>query len=164
LGSLVEPGNAEKGITMATQIDDSIQPAPSPSPGRFDSSHASTAELVSRLTSQVSQLIRDELRLAQLELAEKGKKAGRGAGMFGGAGVVALYGGGALIAAGIAALALVLPVWAAALIVAVALFGIAGVLALSGRRQVRQAAPPLPAEAVGEVKRDIETVKERAHR
>jgi len=149
---------------MATPIDDRIQPAPAPSPGRLDPAHASTAELVNRMTGQVSQLIRDELKLAQLELTEKGKKAGMGAGMFGGAGVVALYGVGALIAAGIAALALVLPVWASALIVAVVLFLVAGVLALTGKKKVQQATPPMPQEAVDGVKRDIETVKERAHR
>jgi Flp pilus assembly protein TadB len=149
---------------MATPIDEHVQPAPSPSPGRLDPAEASTGELVSRLTAQVSQLVRDELKLAQLELTAKGKKAGVGAGKFGGAGVIALYGVGALIAGGIAALALVLGVWASALIVAVVLFAVAGVLALSGKKQVQQATPPLPAEAVDGVKRDIETVKEAAHR
>jgi uncharacterized membrane protein YqjE len=149
---------------MAIQTDDQVQPASSPSPGRFDTANASTAELVNRMTGQVSQLIRDELKLAQVELTEKGKKAGIGVGMFGGAGVVALYGVGALIATGIAALQLVMPVWLAALIVAVVLFLVAGVLALSGKKQVKQATPPLPSEAVDGVKRDIETVKERAHR
>jgi uncharacterized membrane protein YqjE len=149
---------------MATQTDGVVQPAPTPSPGRFDTGSASTAELINRLTTQVSQLIRDELKLAQVELTEKGKKAGMGAGMFGGAGVVALYGVGALITAGIAALQLVMPVWLAALVVAVVLFLVAGVLALTGKKKVAQAAPPLPSEAVDGVKRDIETVKERAHR
>ena len=145
---------------MATQTE----PAPTPSPGRFDTSDASTAQLVTRLTDQVTTLVRDELKLAQLELTQKGKKAGIGAGMFGGAGVVALYGVGALVTAAIAALALVLPVWASALIVAVVLFAVAGVLALTGKKELQQATPPVPAEAVDGVKRDIETVKERAHR
>jgi hypothetical protein len=149
---------------MATTTDERIQAAPTPSPGRFNTAEASTAELVNRLTDQVSHLIRDELRLAQVELTQKGKKAGLGAGMFGGAGLVALYGVGALVTAGIAALALVLPVWAAALIVAVGLFLVAGVLALTGKKEIQQATPPVPAEAVDGVKRDIETVKERAHR
>jgi hypothetical protein len=145
---------------MATQTE----PAPSPSPGRFNTADASTAELVTRLADQVSTLVRDELKLAQLELTQKGKKAGLGAGMFGGAGVVALYGVGALITAAIAALALVLPVWASALIVAVVLFAVAGVLALTGKKEIQQATPPVPAEAVDGVKQDINTVKERAHR
>jgi nitrate/nitrite transporter NarK len=97
-------------------------------------------------------------------VAEKGKKAGIGAGLFGGTGVVALYGVGALITAAIAGLAVVLPVWAAALIVAVVLFIVAGVLALAGKKEIQQATPPLPTAAVSGVKRDIETVKERAHR
>ena len=149
---------------MATQTDHRVEPVATPSPGRFDTTNASTAELVTRLTDQVSTLVRDELKLAQLELTQKGKKAGIGAGMFGGAGVVALYGVGALVTAAIAALALVLPVWASALIVAAVLFVVAGVLALTGKKEIQQATPPVPEEAVGGVKRDINTVKERAHR
>jgi uncharacterized membrane protein YqjE len=152
--------SARERTKMATQIE----VAPAPSPGRVDATNTSTSELVNRAATQVSELIRDELKLAKVELTEKGKKAGLGAGLFGGAGVMALYGAGALIAAGIAALQLVMPVWLAALIVAVALFLVAGVLALSGKKQVRQATPPVPEEAVDGVKRDIETVKERAHR
>ncbi|TQS42201.1 phage holin family protein [Cryptosporangium phraense] len=145
---------------MATQTE----PAPTPSPGRLDPAHASTAELVTRLSDQVSTLVKDELRLAQLELTEKGKKAGLGAGMFGGAGVVALYGVGALVTAAIAGLAVVLPVWASALIIAVVLFAVAGVLALTGKKEIQQATPPVPAEAVSGVKKDINTVKESVHR
>ncbi|MGI5244426.1 phage holin family protein [Dactylosporangium sp. CA-139066] len=118
----------------------------------------STAELVRLAAEQVSTLVRDELKLAQLELAQKGKRAGVGMGMFGGAGVVALYGGGALMAAVIAALAVVMPVWLAALIVGVVLFAIAGVLALLGRGQVRKAGSPLPEESVASVRADIDTV------
>ncbi|MFI5956662.1 phage holin family protein [Cryptosporangium sp. NPDC051539] len=138
--------------------------APAPSPGRPDPANASTAELVTRLSDQVTTLVRDELRLAQLELTQKGKKAGIGAGMFGGAGVVALYGVGALVTAAIAGLAVVLPVWASALIIAVVLFAVAGVLALTGKKEFQQATPPVPSEAVDGVKKDIDTVKERAHR
>ncbi|MFG1928390.1 phage holin family protein [Cryptosporangium sp. NPDC048952] len=149
---------------MATHTEQRVQPVDPPSPGRFDAASASTAELVTRMADQVTTLVRDELKLAQLELTQKGKKAGVGAGMFGGAGVVALYGVGALVTAAIAALALVLPVWASALIVAVVLFAVAGVLALTGKKEFQQATPPVPAEAVDGVKRDIDTVKERAHR
>src|SRR5688500_4306305 len=92
----------------------------------------STGELVTRLAAQMSTLVRDELALARAELTEKGKKAGKGAGLLGGAGVLALYGVAALLTAVIAALALALPVWAAALIVAVVLFLVAGVVALLG--------------------------------
>lgn len=125
---------------------------------------ASTGELVSRLTEQASHLIRDELRLAQLEIQQKAKKVGVGAGLFGGAGVVALYGVGALVACAVLGLATVLPAWLSALIVGVLLLIVAGVLALLGKKQVAQGTPPMPQEAVDGLKRDVETVKERAHR
>jgi uncharacterized membrane protein YqjE len=121
-------------------------------------------ELVQRLSSQTASLVRKELRLAQLELQEKGKHAGIGAGMFGGSGLVALYGVGALVAAAILGLATGVAGWLAALIVAIVLFAIAGVLALTGKQQVQQATPPAPEEAIESVQTDIEQVKERAGR
>jgi Flp pilus assembly protein TadB len=128
----------------------------------------STAELVKLASEQVSRLVRDELRLAQIELARKGKHAGIGVGLFGTAGFLALYGLAALFAAAALALALILPAWLATLIVAVALLAIAGVMVLIGRGQVKRASPPVPAEAVDSVKEDIgtvtEAVKERGHR
>jgi Flp pilus assembly protein TadB len=128
----------------------------------------STAELVKLASEQVSRLVRDELRLAQVELARKGKHAGIGVGLFGTAGFLALYGLAALFAAAALALALVLPAWLATLIVAIVLLVIAGILALIGRGQVKRASPPVPAEAVDSVKEDIgtvtEAVKERGHR
>jgi Flp pilus assembly protein TadB len=128
----------------------------------------STAELVKLASEQVSRLVRDELRLAQIELARKGKHAGIGVGLFGAAGFLALYGLAALFAAATLALALVLPAWLATLIVAVALLAIAGILVLIGRGQLKRASPPVPAEAVDSVKEDIgtvtEAVKERGHR
>ncbi|WP_127498885.1 phage holin family protein [Actinoplanes solisilvae] len=115
--------------------------------------------LVSQLSEQMSTLVRDELTLARMEMVEKGKRAGKGAGLLGGAGVIALYGVGALLLTVGAALALVLPVWLAALIVAVALFAIAGVAALVGKGQVSQAMPPEPESALASSKRDVEAVK-----
>ena len=115
--------------------------------------------LVNDLTTQVPQLIRSEIRLAQAELTEKGKRAGLGIGMFGGDGIVALYGVGALIATLILLLALAMDAWLAALIVTVVLFAIAGVLALLGKKQVDQATPMAPEMAVEGVKEDIATVK-----
>jgi len=120
---------------------------------------ASTAELVSRLTQQSTELIRSELRLAQAEMTEKVKHAGVGAGMFGGAGVVALYGVGTLLATVILALALVVPAWLAALIVTVVLFVVAGVVATAGRKQVSQATPAAPERTIENVKQDVATVK-----
>ncbi|WP_433614421.1 phage holin family protein [Dactylosporangium sp. CA-139114] len=122
------------------------------------SADRSTAELVKLAAEQVSTLVRDELKLAQIELTEKGKRAGLGAGMFGGAGLVALYGVGALLAALIIGLAAVMPAWLAALIVGVALFLVAGVLALVGKGQVKKAVPPVPQETVAGVKADIDTI------
>ena len=91
--------------------------------------------LVNQLTTEVPELIRSEIRLAQAEMAEKGKRAGIGIGMFSGAGLLAFFGFGTLLATAILALALVMDAWLAALIVTVVLFIGAAVLAyLSIRR------------------------------
>jgi uncharacterized membrane protein YqjE len=121
-------------------------------------------ELVRQMSEQSSTLIRQELRLATAELQEKGKHAGVGVGMFGGAGVVALYGVGALIAAAIIGLGTLLEPWIAALIVGVGLLAIAGIVALLGKKQVEQATPAKPEQAMDSVQEDIQTVKERAQR
>ncbi|GAB3526521.1 phage holin family protein [Arthrobacter monumenti] len=122
------------------------------------------SELVTQLSEQTSRLVRDEMRLAQAELKEKGKHAGTGAGLFGGAGLVAFFGGATLITTIILALALLLPAWLSALIVTVALFIIAGIAALVGKKQIKKAVPPAPETAVDSVKRDVNEVKEHGHR
>lgn len=129
--------------------------APAPDP-----SQASTGELIGQLSEQLTTLVRSEVRLAQAEVTQKAKKLGVGIGLFGGAGVVALLGVGALVTAAILALALVLPGWAAGLIVAAVLFLVAGVLALLGKKDVQQAAPPLPTDTLASVQADIDTVKQ----
>jgi uncharacterized membrane protein YqjE len=129
-----------------------------------DPQAATTGELVTRLSTQISDLVHTELQLAKAELAQKGKRAGLGAGLAGTAGVLALYGLGALIAAVIAALSLALPVWAAALIVAVVIFIVAGILGLLGKNQIQRATPPVPESTVESVKRDVATVQERIKR
>ncbi len=116
------------------------------------------------MTEQVSALIRDELKLAQLEMASQGKQAALGAGMFGASGVVAVYGAGCLLACAIIAISGVVAAWLAALIVGVALLAAAGGAALLGRRRMRKAAPPIPEQAVADVKADVKEIKERAHR
>lgn len=116
-------------------------------------------ELVQQLSQQTAALVRQEMRLATVELQQKGKKAGIGAGMFGGAGVVALYGVGALIAAAILGIATFLEPWIAAVIVGVVLLAVAGILALTGKKQVEQAGPPVPEEALESAKRDVDEVK-----
>src|SRR5215216_2718106 len=119
-------------------------------------------ELVQDLSRQTSTLIRQEMRLAQVELAEKGKHAGKGAGMFGGAGLVALYGVGALVAAAILGLATVIEPWIAAAAIGAVLLLIAGILALTGKKELEEAGPPKPEQALESVQQDVETVKARA--
>lgn len=121
----------------------------------------SVADLVRQLSDQSTRLMRAEVELAKAELAQKGKQAGIGAGMFGGAGVFALYGIGALTAAAIAALSTAMDTWLAALIVAVVLFAIAGVAALMGKKRVEQATPAAPEQAIATTKQDIQTTKAR---
>jgi hypothetical protein len=123
-----------------------------------------TAELVRQLSEQVSVLVRDELKLAQLEMTRKGKQAGVGAGMLGGGGLIALYGVGCLIACVILALSGVLTAWLSALIVGVALLAVAGAAALVGKSRLQKAAPPVPAKTVDSVKTDVEEIKQRARR
>jgi MFS family permease len=127
-----------------------------------EASDRSTQELVKQLADQTTALVRQEVELAKAELSEKGKRAGIGAGMFGGAGVAGLYAVGALTAAIILALATALDGWLAALIVAVVYGAIAGVLALMGRNKVKQATPATPERTVDTVKEDVEVVKQRA--
>ena len=124
----------------------------------------STAELMKQLASETSTLVRQELELARAEMTQKGKRAGIGAGMFGGAGVAALLALGAFTAFLILALDGFMPNWLAALLVAVLWGAIAGALALLGRERVREAAPPMPEQAVESVKADVELVKSRARR
>jgi hypothetical protein len=119
-------------------------------------------ELVQDLSRQTSTLIRQEMRLAQAELTEKGRHASKGAGMFGGAGLVALYGFGALVTAAILGLATVLEPWIAAAGIGVALLLLAGILALTGKKELDEASPPKPEQAIESVQRDIDTVKARA--
>lgn len=115
--------------------------------------------VVHRLSEQIPELVRSEIRLAQAEVAEKGKRAGIGIGLFSAAGVFALFGLATLVATAIVALDLALPLWAAALIVAGVLFAIAGIAALTGRRQVAEATPPAPEKAIDGIKQDVATIK-----
>jgi uncharacterized membrane protein YqjE len=115
--------------------------------------------LVHDLSTQIPELVRSEVRLAQAEMTEKGKRAGLGLGMFSGAGVLAFLGLATLVATAILALALVLDPWLAALVVAAALLLGAGLLALLGKNQVVEATPPKPERAVDGLKEDLATVK-----
>jgi uncharacterized membrane protein YqjE len=120
---------------------------------------ASLGSLVSSLSSQIPELIRSEMRLAQAEVAEKGKRAGIGIGMFSVAGLMGFFGLAVLLATFVLLLDLVLPAWAAALIVAVVLFGVAGVAALLGKNKVAEVGSPTPERAMSGIKKDVATVK-----
>ncbi|HEY7008160.1 MAG TPA: phage holin family protein [Jatrophihabitantaceae bacterium] len=120
---------------------------------------ASVGDLVSQMSEQTSRLVRDEMRLAQIEMTQKGKRAGIGIGMFGGAGLFAFFGFAALVTAAILGLAKAVADWLAAVIIGLALFAIAGVAALMGKREVQQAGPPVPEEAVRGLKQDVQTLK-----
>ncbi|MFF5447264.1 phage holin family protein [Streptomyces sp. NPDC012888] len=124
----------------------------------------SVGELVTRASQQLSDLVREEMRLARAEMTEKGRRYGVGGGLFGGAGLVGVLAAQALVAAGIAALALILPVWAAALIAAAVLAVVAALLASAGRKQVAAAGSPAPERTIDSVKADVAEIKEKAHR
>ncbi|MER5387379.1 phage holin family protein [Streptomyces sp. NPDC002688] len=121
-------------------------------------------ELVQQASQQLTELVRGEMKLAQAEMQEKGKRYGRSGGLFGGASLAGFLMLQALVATVIAALALLLPVWAAALIVTAVLGVIAAVLAMSGKKQIGKAAPPTPQSTIENVKADVAEIKRSAHR
>ena len=123
---------------------------------------ASIGELVSQLSSQTSRLVRDEMKLAQNEFREAAKHAGLGAGLLSVAGVLAVLGLATFVASAIAALSLVLPVWAAALIIGIVLFVAAGIAGLISKKEVDQTSP-VPQQTLANVKQDIDEVKEARH-
>jgi MFS family permease len=123
---------------------------------------ASAAELVTQLSEQTSRLVRQEMELAKAELAAKGKRAGLGAGLFGGAGTLGFYALGVLVAAAVLGLATAVSAWLAALIVAVVLGTVAGILALAGKEKVSEATPPVPEQTTESVKEDVRWAKSRA--
>ena len=139
--------NAAQCILRRCDVNDSDRPV---------------GELLRELSEQTTTLVRKELELAKLELTEKGKQAGIGVGMFGGAGVVGLYAAGALTACFILALATAVTAWLSALIVA-AVYGVAaGVLALTAKSKVKHSVPPVPEQATESVKEDVQWTKTRA--
>jgi len=168
--------NGSPQATSARPAQQSWTPPPAPPPApprrgessnghsRTDAEEASASELVHRLTDQTKTLVRQEMRLAQAELKEKGKKAGIGAGLFGAGGLAGMFGAAVLIAAAVLALSTAIAAWLSALIVALVLLTAAGVAALMGKKQIEQAIPPAPEQAVGSVKRDVDTVKQSAKR
>ncbi len=134
-----------------------MSPADAPAPA-----DATTGQLVSAASAQLGDLVRSEMALARAELRESVKHAGVGAGLFGTAGLVALYGLGALVAAAVLGLATVWDAWLAALVVALVLFVLAGLAALVGRREASRATPPLE-QSVDSVRADVHAVAEARH-
>jgi uncharacterized membrane protein YqjE len=127
--------------------------------GHTDQDDPTLGALVHDLTQQVPELVRSEIRLAQAEMTAKGKRVGLGIGMFSGAGLLAFFGLACVVATAVLALAHAVPDWLAALIVAGVLFAGAAVAAVVGRREVQQAAPPAPEQAIDGVKEDIAVMK-----
>jgi uncharacterized membrane protein YqjE len=130
--------------------------------GRNTTQDGSMGELVKELSRQTSELVRQEVELAKVELTEKGKKAGVGAGMFGTAGVLGLFGLALLTAALVIGLAGLMEDWVAAVIVGVVYLVAAGVAALQGRDKVREAGPMVPEQTVETVKEDVQWAKNQA--
>lgn len=120
-----------------------------------------TGELLRELSQQTTELVRQEIDLAKAEIGEKGKQAGMGAGMFGGAGLFGAGAFAALTTAIVAALQLAMPVWVAALIVAVVYGAVAAVLAQRGRQKVQEVGAPVPDQAKDSVKEDVQWAKTR---
>ncbi|WP_237305027.1 phage holin family protein [Streptomyces qaidamensis] len=135
-----------------------------PSRQTQDSGAEPVSELVQRASQQLTELVRGELRLAQAEMKEKGKRYGKGGGLFGGAGIVGFLTLQALAATAIAALAVPLPVWAAALIITAVLGAITALMALTGKKQISEGAPPAPQQTIDSVKADVAEIKESAQR
>jgi Putative Actinobacterial Holin-X, holin superfamily III len=123
--------------------------------------HLPMGELVKQLAEETATLVRQEIELARVEMTTKARRAGIGLGELGGAGIAAIYALGALTACFIAALTLVAPVWAAALIVSVIYGVIAGILALVGRRQLERGLPPTPERTRQTIEEDVEWARTR---
>ena len=119
-------------------------------------------ELLKQLSQETTTLVRQEIELAKAEMSQKGKRAGLGAGMFGGAGVAGLMALVALTIAAIAALDTGMPTWLAAVIVGVVWSAVAGLLALQGKQKVQAATPPAPEQAIESTKEDVQWAKTRA--
>jgi Putative Actinobacterial Holin-X, holin superfamily III len=120
-----------------------------------------TGELVKQLAEDVSTLVRQELELARAEMMAKARHAGIGLGEMGTGGIAGLFALGALTTCAIAAMGLVMPVWAAALIVAAVYGAVAAVLIVIGRRQLDEASPPVPERTRQTIEENIEWVKNR---
>lgn len=125
---------------------------------------ASLGQLMSRMTAEISRLVHDELALAQVEAKQRAKRLGLGLGMFGAGGALAFFGACCAIAAAVLGLSHAVSAWLAALIVALALFVVAGLVALTGKKSVAKGSPPVPTEAIDSAKADVAAVREAVRR
>ena len=133
-------------------------------PGGQTLSDESVAELVKRAASQTAELVRKEIQLGQVELKDKGRRAGKGVSLLGAAGLIGLYGGAALVAAAVLGLAEAVEPWLSALIIGIALLAIAAIVGLIGRKTTTDALPPKPEQAMASVHYDLEHLKEQTSR
>jgi uncharacterized membrane protein YqjE len=130
--------------------------------GETEKRHESVPELVKDLTRDISELVRQEIELARVEMTQKGKKAGLGVGMFGGAALLGMAVVGGSMATVIILLDLAMPLWLASLITTLLYAGAAGVLALRGRDELRETGAPVPQRTKESVKEDVQWAKTRA--
>ena len=126
---------------------------------REDVKDKSLAELLKDLSQELTGLLHEEIELAKAEVTTKGKGLGVAAGLLGSALVFVLHELGCLAVCAIAALSLAVPIWLAALIVAITLLAVAVVLGLMGKADVQHALPPIPEEAVESTKEDVAWLK-----
>jgi uncharacterized membrane protein YqjE len=129
-------------------------------PAAQDQVEPTIGALVHQLSEEVPELVRSEIRLAQAEVAQKGRSVGLGLGIVGAAGLLGFLGIATLVATAVLGLAQALPGWAAALIVAVALLLLAGLLALVGKGRVSAGQPLKPEQAIAGLQEDVAILKQ----
>ncbi|MDO9591436.1 MAG: phage holin family protein [Microcella sp.] len=115
--------------------------------------------MIADIPGLIRELIAAEIESLKAEVIGKMKAAGIGAGFLVAAATFAFFATLVLTAAGILALALVLPAWAAALIVGGALLVLAGIAAAVGIAQLKHGVPPTPTDTIESVKEDVRVVR-----
>jgi uncharacterized membrane protein YqjE len=164
LSNLLLPVGGEQAATNGSTQSPPEQPAPEVLDGgsHGDMRDQPVSDIVKQVSEEAKTLVGQEIKLAKAEMTEKAKEIGIGAGMFGGAGYTLHLAALGLMLTMIFALSTAMPAWLAALVVTVVFVAIAGVLALTGKKRIQKAGPPVPEETIESVKQTIETVKEEA--
>jgi uncharacterized membrane protein YqjE len=129
--------------------------------GSQDLQDRPVGELLKQFSQEMSTLVRQEFALAKVEVAQKAKGVRLAATLLGAAAGAALVAVASLTAFVILLLAVALPAWAAALIVALATLSVAALLARQGIQKLAEAAPPVPDQTIEAVKEDVEWLKSR---